>query len=81
VNDNFFELGGHSLLATQVLSRVREKLGVSIAVRRVFETPTVAAMAQLVAQAQAELLEAEDLVELLGELELLTEIGGTNEVG
>jgi len=81
VNDNFFELGGHSLLATQVLSRVREKLGVSIAVRRMFETPTVAAMAQLVAQAQAELLEAEDLVELLGELELLTEIGGTNEVG
>jgi amino acid adenylation domain-containing protein len=81
VNDNFFELGGHSLLATQVLSRVREKLGVSIVVRRMFETPTVAAMAQLVARAQAELLEAEDLVELLGELELLTEIGGTNEVG
>src|SRR6185503_263267 len=41
INENFFELGGHSLLATQVMSRVREAFGVEIALRSLFEQPTV----------------------------------------
>jgi acyl carrier protein len=39
--ENFFEMGGHSLLATQVMSRVREGFGVEIALRELFEHPTV----------------------------------------
>ena len=44
--DNFFELGGHSLLATQVIARVRKLFHIEIAVRSLFESPTVAALAQ-----------------------------------
>jgi acyl carrier protein len=46
MGDNFFDLGGHSLIATQLVSRVRESLGVDLPLNHVFASPTVMALAE-----------------------------------
>ena len=58
VYDNFFELGGHSMLATQVVSRVFDTFHVRLSLRSFFDSPTVAALAALVAGAAKENVEA-----------------------
>jgi len=48
IYDNFFDLGGHSLLATQVMSRVRDAFQTEVAVRTLFESPTIASLAEAI---------------------------------
>lgn len=48
IHDNFFEIGGHSLLAMQFMTRVHNSFQAELSLRNIFETPTIAELANLV---------------------------------
>ena len=52
-HDDFFHLGGHSLLATRVLARIRESMGVQLALRDMFDASTLEGLARRVQEGLA----------------------------
>jgi amino acid adenylation domain-containing protein len=61
--DGFFELGGHSLLAVRVTSRVRQVLGLEVALGEMFTRPMLADFARGLATASRSELPAIEPVE------------------
>ncbi len=69
IEDNFFDLGGHSLLATLFLSRVQEKFQVRLELRVIFESPTIAAISQILIADKDFAVEVKTIEDILAEVE------------
>lgn len=57
IHDNFIELGGHSLEAIRLIARVNDTFDLHLPLSRVFEFPTIAAMATHIEETIMTLLE------------------------
>lgn len=69
IEDDFFALGGDSLIGTLLVSRVFARLGVRLPTRSVYECRTIRAFGQAVEEALLAEASADDLNELLRELQ------------
>ncbi|TQV77377.1 amino acid adenylation domain-containing protein [Aliikangiella marina] len=48
IEDNFFKLGGHSLLAAKLVGEINHKFKLSVTIRQIFESPTVAELSDII---------------------------------
>jgi amino acid adenylation domain-containing protein len=53
IADSFFDLGGHSLVATRLLSRLRDHFSAEVTMRQFFDDPTIAGLAEAIAEARS----------------------------
>jgi acyl carrier protein/NAD(P)-dependent dehydrogenase (short-subunit alcohol dehydrogenase family) len=73
IHDSFFELGGHSLLAIQAIARLRSTFQVDLPMRSLlFEAPTIAGIAALIASQQPQADELAAMAEILHEVQTLS---------
>jgi acyl carrier protein len=73
IHDDFFGLGGHSLMGTQVVARLRVTFGIDFPLAQLFDSATIAEMAQVVVQLGAAETDDTELEALLAEIELTSD--------
>lgn len=73
IHDNFFDLGGNSLVATRVVSKVINQFRLELPLQVVFQSPTVAEMARVIAEHQGNKLGEGELERILREVVALSD--------
>jgi phthiocerol/phenolphthiocerol synthesis type-I polyketide synthase E len=66
IHDSFFDLGGHSLLAIRLMNQVCEEFQMGLPIAKLFEKPTIAGLANLIAESEHE--PKDEVLKLLAEL-------------
>lgn len=72
INDNFFAMGGHSLLAIKLISRIRNLYQVDLALRQLFEFPTVVELAVQLQKMISQ--ESNETITVLGKTNQITDL-------
>jgi acyl-coenzyme A synthetase/AMP-(fatty) acid ligase/acyl carrier protein len=52
IDDNFFDIGGHSLIATQIHVKIQRVFQIELALRELFHSPTIRALAAIIQQGE-----------------------------
>ncbi|HEY7330126.1 MAG TPA: amino acid adenylation domain-containing protein [Gemmataceae bacterium] len=58
IHDNFFGLGGNSIQAAVIINRIQEKLGQQVYTVALFDSPTIAGLAQYLAELRPDTIRA-----------------------